>query len=308
MTRVSSFGQSQMLLQSLVANQRAVFEDQQAITTGKKAQDYSGLAGDVASLLSAKTVRTRTEGYIDLIRMAEGRVDTNDVQVDAMLQTARDLRQTVITTLADGQATSFRDIMEEAFSFITSSLNTEMAGQFIFSGSKTDIPPVTAQTLDDLIAAANAGDIFQNDSRVAVVRASANVDVEVGLLADDIALDFMASLKRLADFDADPMTGPLDGPLTDAQRTFLSSELPLLDAAIDKMQSEQTRNGLRFGRFETLVNQHEDSLLFLEEFISNIEDTNIAEAITKLNSDQMALEASMRTIGTLTRSSLLDFI
>ncbi|MEX0300304.1 MAG: flagellin [Kordiimonas sp.] len=48
--------------------------------------------------------------------------------------------------------------------------------------------------------------------------------------------------------------------------------------------------------------------MFLETFIADLEDVDIAEAVTRLNNDQVALEASYRSIGSLSQLSLLRFL
>jgi len=47
---------------------------------------------------------------------------------------------------------------------------------------------------------------------------------------------------------------------------------------------------------------------FIDRFIANIEDTDIGEAVTKLNQDQLALESSFRVFSQLNSLSLLNFI
>ncbi len=308
MSRVSTFGQTQILIQSLLDNQRKVFDDQRQLASGKKAVTFAGLASDVASLIGAKSFKSRMESFKGIIKNVEARVEANDVQLNGVLTQSREFRQTLISVLAQDEALAFREVMTESFNFTMNALNTEVGGLFVFGGSKTDTPPINASDISDLIAAASSDDLFQNDNRPPVARISDNVQMEFGIVASDIASDLFASYKRIADYDANGGTGPINGKLTAAQRTFLKAELQLFDAAIDKIQSIQTRNGLRFERLQTLAGQHEDTLLFLEIFISEIEDTNMAEAVTRLNIDQVALEVSLQTMASLSRLSLLDFI
>ena len=54
--------------------------------------------------------------------------------------------------------------------------------------------------------------------------------------------------------------------------------------------------------------RHENELSFIDRFIANIEDTDIGEAVTKLNQDQLALESSFRVFSQLNSLSLLNFI
>ncbi len=308
MTRVSSFGQNQALIQSMLSNQQRVFEVQKQVSTGKKADEFRGLASETNTLLSARSIKTRTETFQSTITRIKGIIDANDVQINAIAETAQNLRQDMLTAVGQEQALGFQEVLRESYNFIASALNTSIGGAFIFAGSKTDTPPVSGNDISNLIAATNASDLFQNDNAAPVAKIADNVELQFGALASDIALPIFESIKRIAEFDVNPATGPLNGELTAVQRTFLEGELALLDSAIQDAQKIQVQNGLKFQRLETIGEQHENSTVFLETFISDIEDVNIAEAISRLNNDSIALEASFRTLGTLTNLSLLNFI
>jgi flagellar hook-associated protein 3 FlgL len=53
---------------------------------------------------------------------------------------------------------------------------------------------------------------------------------------------------------------------------------------------------------------HGLSGVYLQGRISDIEDVDVAEAVTRLMQDQLALEAAMATISRLSRLSLVDYI
>jgi flagellar hook-associated protein 3 FlgL len=67
-------------------------------------------------------------------------------------------------------------------------------------------------------------------------------------------------------------------------------------------------NGMRFGRADELLTEHKDRETFMLTFISDIEDVNMAEAITRVNNDQIALDVSYKLTAELSRMSLLNFI
>lgn len=306
-TRVSSFAQTQLLIQSMLRNQTRVAEDQLQIATGKKAQDFGGMGGDTITSLGARAFQERVETFRRVIGRVESRLEANDVQLGGIIEGATDFRQEILSIIAQDQAAAFSELLGDTFSFIASSLNTEIAGQFIFAGSNTDVAPIVSGDINDLIAAAQASDMFTNDDTPQRASVSDAVEVEYGLLADDMALPLFESFKRIAEFHNGP-GGPIDGKLTTAQRDFLINELQLLDQAIDNTRQVQVRNGLRQQRIETIAEQHVETSDFLQVLVSEVEDVNVAEAISRLNLDQTALEASFRTFGTLSDLTLLDFI
>ena len=122
-----------------------------------------------------------------------------------------------------------------------------------------------------------------------------------------MASEIFASFKRIADFDAGA-SGPLDGKLSAAQRSFLETEVGNIASAVQQIQNAQVKNGLAAKRLEVADSQHESTQIFLEGLISDIEDVDMAEAITRLNQDQVALQASFEALRTLGQLSLLNFL
>lgn len=305
MTRVSSFGQQQVMLTSLLNNQSKLFEDQKQVSSGKKHDTYQAFTGEVNTLLGSKSLLDRTESYIGAAIHVKRNLDINDLQLGNIIGKAEDIRHAVLETIAQDQTYVLMDTVSEAFSSMVSSLNTDIGGIHVFSGGRTDVKPIVGTNLGDLVAATAAGDLFQNDGRKAIARIGGNTDMEYSLLADEMAEDIFAAIKNIADFDA---LTPISGKLTPAQNTFLESQLVVLDAAIEDLRILNSSNGMRHGRANELLTEHKDREVFMLNFISDIEDVNMAEAITRVNNDQTALEISYKLTAELSRLSLLNFI
>ncbi|RMF09302.1 MAG: hypothetical protein D6763_07950 [Alphaproteobacteria bacterium] len=307
MTRVSSFGHNQVMLSQLLENQSRLFDGQKQINTGKKTDEFRGLTREAETLLGAKSLKTRTETYLNTIADVKRKLDTNNVYLETIRSAGEDLRQVVIETLGQDQALAFSESLEQAVATALTALNAQVGGVYIFAGQRTDTKPVDADTLADLVAAPSAASLFQNDTNHLKARVNDNVEIRHGVLASEVAQDLLTSLKAIADFDAGA-GGPLDGPLTAAQRTFLEGEMANLTAAVDKVQSFVAQNGLRQQRADSIEQELLGTSDFLDVFISDIEDVDLAKAITKVNSDQAALEASYRIVSQLSRLSILDFL
>lgn len=307
MTRVSSFGHNQVMLSQLLNNQSKLFDAQNQVNTGKKTDEFRGLTREAETLLGAKSLKSRTESYMNTLADVQRKLDTNDIYLESVAGAAGDLKQVMVEALGGDQAMSFTESLEQAVSMVLSSLNANVSGTYIFSGQRTDTKPVTADNLTDLVAAPDVASLFQNDDKALRSRVSDNVDIEHGILASDVAEDLLGVLKSIGDFDTGPF-GPLDGPLTDAQRTFLETQTTALTAAMDTVQAQISRNGLRQQRAESLQQETVGNRDFLEVFISDIEDVDLAEAITRVNNDQTALEASYRVVSQLSRLSLMNFL
>lgn len=307
MTRVSSFGLTQTLLSDLQRNQNRVAEGQVQINSGKKTESYQGISRQVETLLGAKSLRTRSFNYLDVIAEVKGRFEFNDLHLGSMDGEMEVLRTQMLSAIAVDQTAGFSEVLEQALTSIINSLNTKVGGVYLFGGTRTDVPPVTISTVAELEAAASAAAVFQNSQTKTAVRVDESVTMEFGLLADEIATPLLDVIRDLAAFNSGP-SGPIDGKLTAAQRTFLEGELTKLDSATNKLDQFITINGVRMNRLDAVEDRVTSNITFLTGFISDIEDIDITEAILNLNADQAALQASFSALSTLFDVSLLDFI
>ena len=296
-----------MMLSSLHANQQKVAKAQTQITTGKEADAYSYFARDTSTLLGAKTLQSQNEGYINASHHIKRNLDANDVQLNAITASGEKVRDDILSALAQGKTYALMEILEESYGAITSSLNTNIGGVYIFGGARTDRPPVNGTTIADLQAAPAVNDLFDNDQNKARAKTNVNVEFEYGLLADDIGAELFSVYKAIADFNSGP-SGPLVDELDATQRAFLEGELANLDQAIDTVRTMTARNGTRQANLDNIIEEHDIQENFLAGFISDLEDVDMAEAIARLNKDQVALQASYRISSELYDLSLLDFI
>lgn len=307
MTRVSSFGQNQALLQGILRNQSQLFEAQKQINTGKESDEYRGVAEQATTLVASKSLFSRTDAYQTISQDVGRATDVYDVQLGLMLAGARDLRQQLITFIANNDATGFDLIVGENFGLTVDALNTKVGNRYIFGGAAASSQPVTTPDINSLQALPNVADAFDNDPLKAVARVSDSVTIEYGLVADELGTDLLQVYRDLADYSDSP-AGPVDGELDQAQAAFLTTQLAAIDGAVQNIQRAQMLNGLHSRKLEDLSSQHEDQKIFLEVFISGIEDVDITEAISRLNNTQTALEASYRVVSQTTRLSIVDFI
>jgi flagellar hook-associated protein 3 FlgL len=305
-SRVASFSQSQSLVAGLLRNQEEMFVSQQQINTGKKAQSYQGYAQETSTLVSARSVKSRTDTFVRTAQSVGSEMETSDVHLSAIIEAARSVRQTVLTVVSTADATGLRQNLQQDFQLAASSLNAQVGGRFLFSGSRADERPFNPTDLDQLVTMRTAGTDFSNDNVKASAQVADTVTMQYGMLADEIAEPLMQVLADIRAYDTGG--GNLVGKMDPAQLAFLTGKLADLDAAIETIQGEQVQNGLNQKKIDEIALQMSDRSTYLETFISDIEDVDISAAISRLQADQTALEASYRMIGSVSQLSLSRFL
>ncbi len=317
MTRVSTAGQTQLLLNTLLRHQELQQQHQLEVATLKKSTDFKSIAREAVPLLGAREVEVRIEQFLKSNSLIEQRLEVYNVSLQRLVDIALTLRADLITAIDSNSAVAFMDKVEAGFSEAADVVNTRFNGQYIFAGTRTQTPPVNATTAAALLALAQTADAFDNNAIKAEARISDNTVREYGVLAEDVASSLFDGFRRLMEFNAGTLpagagafapAGAFESPLTDNQREFLVAELVGIQAAIDQLNLEVAENGVNMQFLEQIQERHRDDITFARTLIAEIENVDPAEAITKLNESAQALEASIQVLARLNRLSLLNFI
>lgn len=319
MTRISSFGQSQLLLQDVLRNQQNLFQVQNQVTSGMKSPDYEGIARDVGTLSGAKSIKSRSEQFLRANIEVERRMNIYDASLEGLRSVAQELRDNVLSAINTDSGIAIRSQMENLFDTAVNMLNTRDNGRYIFSGTRTDTAPVTKTTPTTLAAVGTSisttpTGAFANNSLKQSSQIDDNLNMEYGILGDDVGKDLLESLRRMfrfsdgtENFGFSP-AGSFSNPLSDNQANFLKGELAQLNANIDTIDKFHAKNGVNQMSLEGVQKRHGEDINFMTLFITDIEEVDIGEAISRLNRDQVALDASYRVLSQISRTTLLDFI
>ncbi len=307
MTRVSTVGQNQLLLVDLLRTQERLVDTQKQITSGRKTSDYKGMAPEVSTLLGAKNVLARTDQFIQDDNNLMRTLEVQNAAMQGLVDLSDELRQVVIGAINTGSGLALRTRINDLFATAVSLLNTQDGGKYIFSGTRTNTAPIVSTTPAALEGLGLGNELlaFTNNSLKSQAKVDDNLTLTYGVLATDVAKDLFKIMQELMIYET---ANGFDNPLTEAQQTYLIGKITDLNTAFDTLNAEQAKNGSIMTTLEGVQQRHAEDRTFLMVFIGDIEDVDLAEAITRLNQQQLALEASYQVFSTLNRITLLDFI
>ncbi|MBX3481147.1 MAG: flagellin [Caulobacter sp.] len=310
MTRIATSNSYSTVLADLM---RAQVNQQQAneqVSSGKAANDLKGFARHADTLLAARTVQSRVEGFLEQGKALSARLQTQDLALNQTADAAQGARQAIAEALAAGRGDNLMTAMSSWFGSATEALNTKEGGRFLFSGGQVDIKPVTATRLSDLTAAPTATDmvdtVFVNDGLTPVSRLDESTTIQSGFLADQLGGDLFSAFRQVQAYVE--ANGDFTSPLTAAQSSFLEGVMSSFDAARTGLTEQAARNGLNQNRLDAATAQHESRQIMLKGVVSDVADVDVAEAITRLQQAQTALQASAQVFSTLRDSSLLNLL
>ena len=315
MTRISTAGQTQLMLEALMRNQERAAKSSLRVATLKTTNEFRGVAREALTLLGAKETLARNEQFSASNTIIMQRLEAYGTSLDQLGEIAQSLRDTVIGALATGSSIGLMVEIDAAYTAATTVLNVEVDDRYLFSGTRTDTPPITATTPAALLALANTSDAFTNNNIKVQARISENRVLEYGLLADDIGQPLFEAFRRIMQFNAGTLpsgaTGPAGAfqePLTDVQKNFLTAELAGIETVFNNLNQQVAKSGTDIQTIATTRDRLADEALFTKKLIREIENVDPAEAVTQLNEDRLALEASMQVLARISRTTLMNYL
>jgi flagellar hook-associated protein 3 FlgL len=278
--------------------QGRAFDLQTQISSGKKSQDYSGIYQDANRLVRSEATLGRTEQFLSTIRQVSTRMNTMETQLNSMMDNAIQMRTTLITALNNGNS-QFMALGQQADQLLTQTanlLNTADGDVYLFSGSRTDTPPVD---VSQFTASANAVtpdfDYYQGDDDVQFARIDKDFVLDYGIKANDPTFEkYIRALRMIA-----------QNPTDD---TNLRNAMDLINTSIEGLNKVVSDIGAKSKILEVSQDRHLDNKTALKSVIGDLEDTNIMEATSRLSAEETMLQAAYMTISRIGRLSLAQYL
>ena len=304
--RVTTLAQQTFTLAQIQSLQSRIADQNIAITSGKTAQRYSGIAEEAKRLVSLEATHVQLTGFVTNNNLVDQSLQSMESSMSQLVDIANDFRTALIESLnSNNAASSGIDIeAQNLLQQVASMLNTEFDGRYLFAGSKTDTAPVDLNDPGFLPPPAvypGTADTsyYQGDQETLSARASADLTISYGVRADEAAVE---KLVRAIHLTATATVSPVP----DTAR--LNESLRLMAEVIDELPLVVSRIGVARASLEIANAGHDETLLYAEQTIGELANTNLTEAITFLSADRSTLEASFATLAQMSSISLLRFL
>jgi flagellar hook-associated protein 3 FlgL len=298
LTRTGDYAHSQLTTQLLIQAQTRVRDTQVQISTGKESDHFSGIASDANQLLAAKGALQRIEQYQSNNNLVGQRLAQMDSSLGGLDDLGNRLKTLLIQRLNDASSVPGTVSAEatQLLDQVVGDLNVQFGDQYLFGGSRTDAPPVV---LDPSFSNFGSPDdtFYQGDNVELTVRADDNREMTYGMTADQPGFQELIGAMRAA----------IEGDGSN-DKTLLNNALDLLNSAMPKIDGYRSEIGARESALDRINNGHADAQLYLEKQVSDVQDVDMTDAITRMTQDQMVVESSMATIARLSQLSLVDFL
>ncbi|MFZ1986936.1 MAG: flagellar hook-associated protein FlgL [Desulfatitalea sp.] len=165
--------------------------------------------------------------------------------------------------------------------------NSKINGNYAFSGDLTDTPPFDA-------AGVYAGDTGTKDH----------------IIGDGLQINITADGEQIFQGASDVFTvlTDLETALNANDATTIAAQLPLLNDAIQQLNTTRAVNAGQYKRLEATLSYNERFLVNVQDLLSRTEDTDIASAAIDLKIQETAYQSTLATAAKIIQPSLIDFL
>lgn len=308
--RIPTAQQSAYFLSQINKTSAALNTTNQQIASQVVASNYAGFGNQAQVLTASISANARNDAYKAATDLATTQTDMQDTHLTSLNTLVTQLKKAVSDAVANNDPTTLMGQVQSIFDQATAILNSKDAnGDYLYSGGKTDVAPVTVSSLSALVALPATSGAFNNGTDKKSVQVADGQTISFGLTASDIGTGLMQALKDIAGFDAGA-GGNFNGSdsLSQAQNDFLTNQISSVGTVAVNLNTEAAQNGYAYNQLENASTTQDSMNTLYTGFINNIQKTNMAEAATQLSLNQTALQAVLQVTSGLNQLTLLNYL
>ena len=257
-------------------------------TTGKR---INSLSDDPVGLAQSLTIQSDLAGIEQMgrnIDYGNSWLSASESALTSVQNIISDTKalcvQMVSGTIGDDQRSAAAETVQNNLDEIVSLTNTNVAGNYIFSGMKTDTIPFDQY-----------GN-YSGDNNAFAIKISKNSTIEIGS-------------------DGDALFGTVFGTLIDLKDALQNNDvggiqdaMDNLDGHFDDITAKISDVGSKMNRMEIKDKIYQDFGFTNTERLSKIEDADIAEAIMNVKAAELTYQAALASSSKVMTLTLMDYL
>jgi flagellar hook-associated protein 3 FlgL len=298
--RIASNASNARMNADLTRAYERMLKTQGQITSGKRLQKPSDGPADVAMALDGRTTHRRMEQFATSLTDALGwlRV-SDDTLVSAQSEITR-ARTSALSAVSGALSGTEQAAVANEIDGIRDSLlqhaNTSYQNRSVFSGTAAVGTAPYGST----------GDYVNGDLGDVKRVVAEGVSLKINLPGPEVFGTFDAATP--ANGNLFQVLDTLSAAVRAGDATAVHAALQKLDAASDRMATAQVRIGGLSNQVEEITYRNETMRLDVEGRLSDIEDTDLAEALIGFKSQEAAYQGALAVTAKVVQPSLLDFL
>lgn len=275
-------------------------------TSGKKLNNLSDNPADMSYVLTLRNQIAQIDQFDKNINSAFGFLGASE----SALNKVQNLLANVVSLAEQGASESTgaegRRLIAQSIDQIRDELlnyaNTEIMGRYVFAGSATDTPP--------FIKAADTWDAVNNTWIPGVVTYQGNNDT-IDIQADfsvTVATNVPGDQVFTTQYDLFGRLSTLIQALRTNDTATIGSQAGSMNELIDQISEAVGTIGNKTTHLSQIQGMLKSFKTSLQSRMSSLEDADMAEAISNLSREEVALQATLQTGARIQRFSLMNYL
>jgi len=273
---------------NLASIQEQFYRANQVVATGKRITALSDDPVGLTQSLHVKSALSNLEQLGHNISMGKSWLTASESALSQAQDIISDARalcvQMVSGTIDLSQQAPAATIVQNHIDEIVSLGNTEINGQYVFAGWKTDTVPF------------GQDGTYHGDNHAFTIKIGNDTTIEIGADGEAIFQDLFTTLSDLKD--------ALEGNDVEGIRAAMTN----LDIDLDRITTKISDIGSKVLRMETNEQIFQEVTISSTQRLSEIEEADMAAAIIDLESREVVYKAALASSARIMQLSLVDFL
>lgn len=276
-----------------------LMEAQTRASTGKRILKASDDVPGTDRALSLRSAINTVDQLADNSVVSKPALQTADTALDSITKAINSVQSIAIgaanASVTDAVRQDYLKQLDGIMTDLADMANTRHMDQYVFSGTATGTPSVTAQ-------AGSPPYLYSGDSGIRKAQVLSWVSVPTNIPGDKL-FNFDGS-AGVGTTDLFTMVADVREAIASEDNTELSSQLNNINANLDNVLSCRSRIGSWVRRIESAQDVLAESKTRMQELLSNEEDADLPAAIIQLQTQQNVYQAALAVSSKILELSL----
>lgn len=294
---------SSSVCRNISASSESLLKAQNISSTGKRIQKPSDDVSGTGHALRLQSSISDIDQFKSNCTVATGSLSAASSALTSIVSSLQNVRtltaQAANSTLSDSARSGIAQQLDQISAALAQIGNTKDSETYIFSGTKTTVPAIAADTSGTAPYAYNGN--------------STSIDMQIGpgaTIATNVTANQIFNIGGCAVSGTDDvfsMIAKIRDQVTSGDTAGLSSSLSAIDANLNNVSNLQTRVGSAVNRVTSMSTSLSTMKTSLSDLLSKTTDADYTQAVIDLKTQENIYEAATSTASSVLQLSLVNF-
>jgi len=290
--RVTEGMSYQTLLRDLAFGQDRLQNAQNEVSTGKKVTTPSDNPIAASDIVRLNTEGNEADQFSKNLNFAKAKLQIADTALDSVEQMVERARTLGQLSLGEGNpASAYVSELNGLRDQIISAADTTHAGRYIFGGSTTTTQPYVKNP--------DTSVTYQGDDQDMPLQVSRNSTLQTQVPGSEIFSGSVDIFSTMSDLATAVQAG---------DKAAIDAQVKKLEQFSDVISQARSKVGGYLNTATNVESELSSTGLTRKSELSNVQDADLAKAITELTMSQQQLQATMAVGARLSQLTILDYL